>query len=592
VRPYAAPVADIEFVLDDVVNLAGVLDNDRFAHVDRETVGHVLHEVARLAAEVVAPTNRDGDIVGTRWQAGDVVAAPGFASAYRKWVDTGYAAIPFDAEFGGAAFPWLVSIVVQEILGSANLALGLCPMLNQGAVEAIAAHGSPEQCELYLPKMVTGEWTGTMNLTEPQAGSDVGAITTRAERADDVAPGAWRITGEKIFITWGEHDMASNIIHLVLARTPGSPPGTKGISMFIVPKFLPSPDGSAMERNAVTCTGVEHKLGIHGSPTCSMVYDGAIGWLVGSEHSGMRNMFTMMNNARLAVAVQGLSVAERAYQQAVTFARERVQGRPAGTLAEERRTIIDHPDVRRLLMTQRAWIDAMRCLIYSNAAALDMARGDAARDEVESCRWHERAELLIPIAKSISTDLASELTSLAIQVHGGMGYIEETGVAQHYRDARITSIYEGTNGIQAADLVQRKLPIRDGAVVRDLLDEFAEIADLMTKSLALETFAARLSIAIQVARVATTHLLSFNGTDERSLLAASSPYLRMLGTTICGGLLGKAALAALDRNDEFHRAKVDSAVFFGEQILPTVTGLLPAIESNASTLFAVPAHRL
>ena len=331
---------------------------------------------------------------------------------------------------------------------------------------------------MYLPKMLTGEWTGTMNLTEPQAGSDVGAVTTKAEPATDVdaayGADAWRITGQKIFITWGEHDLTDNIVHLVLARTPGSPPGTKGISMFLVPKFLVRPDGSLGERNTAECVSIEHKVGIHGSPTCVMAYEGAIGWLVGGEHEGMRNMFTMMNNARLSVGLQGLAVAERAYQQALQYAQDRTQGRAIGAPAGVSSPIIDHPDVRRMLMTQRAWIDAMRCLVYTNAAALDLA--DAARaagDRDAATSWQERADLLIPLTKGLCTEVVNESTSLALQIHGGMGFVEETGVAQHSRDARIAAIYEGTNGIQAADLVGRKLSMRGGGAIRDLLDEVA-----------------------------------------------------------------------------------------------------------------------
>jgi acyl-CoA dehydrogenase len=473
------------------------------------------------------------------------------------------------------------------------MALSLCPLLTQGAIDAIHAHGSDDQKATFLPKMLTGEWSGTMNLTEPQAGSDVGAVTTKAEPVPDHGDGAWRITGQKIFITWGEQDLTENIVHLVLARTPGSPPGTKGISMFLVPKFFVNADGSLGDRNHVQCVSIEHKLGIHGSPTCVMAYEGAIGWLVGGEREGMRNMFTMMNNARLSVGLEGLCISERAYQQALAYAQERVQGRAAGAPPGAASRIIEHPDVRRMLMTQRAWIDAMRCLVYTNAAALD--RADAAhaeRDEEAARRWQELADLLIPISKALCTDLGNELTSLALQIHGGMGYVEETGAAQHYRDARIAAIYEGTNGIQAADLVGRKVGMRGGAVATDLLDELDERADLLAKVEGLTGFGDRLHEAVAAARSATDHLLTIAASDQRSLLAGSSPYLRLLGTTICGGLLAKAALAAAEHDDDFHRAKLVSARFFGEQILPSVSGLLPAAVAGATDLDALTPAQL
>jgi acyl-CoA dehydrogenase len=501
--------------------------------------------------------------------------------------------MPFDPDYGGAGFPWITAIAVQELFTSANMALSLCPLLTQGAIDAIHAHGSDEQKATYLPKMLTGEWAGTMNLTEPQAGSDVGAVATKATPATDRSDGAYRITGQKIFITWGEQDLTDNIVHLVLARTPGSPPGTKGISMFLVPKFLVNSDGSLGERNTAQCVSIEHKLGIHGSPTCVMAYEGAIGWLVGGERDGMRNMFTMMNNARLSVGLEGLCISERAYQQALAYAQERVQGRAAGAPAGAASHIIEHPDVRRMLMTQRAWIDGMRCLVYTNAAALD--RADAARaggDDESARRWQELADLLIPLSKSLCTDLGNELTSLALQIHGGMGYVEETGAAQHYRDARIAAIYEGTNGIQAADLVGRKLGMRGGAVVTDLLDALDARAGRLEEVDELAAFGARLHEAVAAARAATEHLLAIAGSDPRSLLAGSSPYLRLLGTTVCGGLLAKAALAAVERVDDFHRAKVVSARFFGEQILPTVLGLLPAAVAGAADLDALTPAQL
>ena len=597
VSDYTPPLRDIKFVMDHVADLGSIVASERFGHVDAETIHDVLAEVGRFMAEVVAPTNRDGDTIGAKWQPdGTVVTPPSFKTAYSKWVESGFGAMPFDADYGGADFPWISAIGVQEMLTSANMAFSLCALLTQGAIDAIHAHGSDEQKAVYLPKMLTGEWTGTMNLTEPHAGSDVGAVTSKAEPASGHGEGAWRITGQKIFITWGEHDCAENLIHLVLARTPGSPPGTKGISMFLVPKFLVNADGSLGERNGAQCVSIEHKLGIHGSPTCVMAYEDAIGWLVGGEHEGMRNMFTMMNNARLSVGLQGLSITERAYQQALQYAQDRQQGRAIGAPAGVSSPIIEHPDVRRMLMTQRAWIDAMRCLVYTNAAALD--RATAARaggDSDDALAWQEVADLLIPLSKGVCTDVGNEMTSLAVQVHGGMGYIEETGVAQHYRDARIAAIYEGTNGIQAADLVGRKLAMRGGGVVTDLLDEFDGRAARLVEIDGLGAFGERLREAVGAARQTTAHLVAVGQSDPRSLLSSSGPYLRLLGTTVCGGLLAKAALAVVDGagdDDAFRSAKLTSAKFFGEQILPSVSGLVPAVLAPADDLFALSATQL
>jgi acyl-CoA dehydrogenase len=589
VHEYDPPLRDITFVMEHVAGLDEIVATEAFGHVDVPTIHAVLAEVGRFMADVIAPTNRDGDAVGSRWQPdGSVVAPDSFKPAYSKWVGSGFGAMPFDPTYGGGGFPWITAIAVQEMLTSANMALSLCPLLTQGAIEALTHHGSEAQKATYLPRMLTGEWAGTMNLTEPQAGSDLGAVTTRAEPAPDDGDGAWRITGQKIFITWGEHDLTENIIHLVLARTPGSPPGTKGISMFLVPKFFVNDDGSRGERNAVHCVSIEHKLGIHGSPTCVMAYDGAVGWLVGDERDGMRNMFTMMNNARLSVGLEGLSISERAYQQARAYAHERRQGRAPGAPPGTASPIADHPDVRRMLMTQRAWIDAMRCLVYTNAAALDRAVAARAAGDADSAqRWQERADLLIPLTKGLCTDVGNELTSLALQVHGGMGYVEETGAAQHYRDARIAAIYEGTNGIQAADLVGRKLAMRNGGAVSDLLAEIEAEAGRLASVDGLEAFGATLSDAVTASRRATAHLLSIASNDQRALLAASTPYLRLLGTTVCAGLLAKAALAATARDDGFHRGKVLAAKFFGEQVLPVACGLLASIESGCADLDAI-----
>ncbi len=508
---YVPPLADIGFALRDAADLDAILATERFGHVDADTVFDVLAEVGRFTAEVVAPTNRDGDTIGSRWQTGGtVVAPPSFTSAYRRWVASGYGAMPFDPDFGGGGFPWVAAIAVQEMVTSANMAFSLCPLLTQGAIDAIHVHGSDELKATYLPQMLTGEWTGSMNLTEPQAGSDVGAVATRAVPADDVAPGAWRITGQKIFITWGEHDMADNIVHLVLARTPDSPPGTKGISMFLVPKFLLDPSGAPGERNTATCVSIEHKLGIHGSPTCVMSYDGAVGWLVGGEHDGMANMFTMMNNARLSVGLEGLSIVGACVPAVADLQPGAVAGPGAGCGAGHGES--DHRAPRRAPdADDPAGMDRRdaRARSTTTLSALDMATAARAAGDTDGAgAWQERADLLIPLSKSLCTDVGCELTSLALQIHGGMGYVEETGAAQHFRDARIAPIYEGTNGIQAADLVGRKLGMRSGRVVTDLLDEFARRAGQLAEVDGLERFGVRLGEAVEVTRTATAHLLA------------------------------------------------------------------------------------
>ena len=441
VSDYSAPLDDMRFVLEHVTDLAGLAELPGYEHADPTTVGGILEEAARFFEEQFAPLNRVGDLQHSRRNDdGSVTTPEGFGKAYRRYVEAGWPAVQFPVEYGGGGFPWLVGIAMQEMMTAANMAFSLCPLLTQGAIDMLVHYGDEQQRETYLPKMVTGEWTGTMNLTEPQAGSDVGALTTRAVPADD---GTWRITGQKIFITYGEHDLADNIVHLVLARVPDAPPGTKGISCFIVPKFLVGDDGAIATRNAVECVSIEDKMGINASPTCVMAYEDAVGYLVGEPNQGMRYMFKMMNTARLSVGIEGLAVGDRAYQQAVAYANERVQAANA--------TIVEHPDVRRMLLTMRAYLEALRCVHYLNAESIDLAK--AHPDEAVRTARGELVDVLTPISKGWGTDLGVELTSLALQVHGGMGYVEETGVAQHYRDIRIAPIYEGTNGIQAIDLV-------------------------------------------------------------------------------------------------------------------------------------------
>ncbi len=444
---YAPPVEEMLTMLFDVHG---------FAHpdIDRETAKSILEEAAKLASEVLAPLNHPGDKAGAKFDSGTVTTAPGFKEAYRQYCAGGWNAVPFDPEYGGQGLPWGLAFCIQEMWQGANMSFGLCPLLNQGAVEAISLHGSPEQKSKYLPKLISGEWTGTMNLTESQAGSDLGLIRTKAEKQAD---GTYKVTGQKIFITYGEHDMAENIIHLVLARTLDAPPDVKGISLFIVPKVMD--DGS---RNTVRCIGLEHKLGIHASPTCTMEFEGAVGTLIGQENMGLKYMFTMMNNARLSVGLQGVAIAERAYQKAYAYAHQRVQGKSPVT--GERVVIAEHADVRRMLQEMKNQITAGRGMTLEAAVALDQA---AAGDEDA----RKKVELLTPIVKAWCTDMACEVTSTALQVFGGMGYIEETGIAQLFRDARILPIYEGTNGIQAADLVFRKIIHDEGRTAKLFLEK-------------------------------------------------------------------------------------------------------------------------
>ena len=592
---YSPPLDDMKFALKEVVDVESLSELPAFNEVGLEALDSLLDEASRFFNEVISPTNRTGDLEGSVLKNDGSVSTPtGFREAYAQYVDAGWGAISFDPEYGGGGFPWLVGIAITEMLTAANMALSLNPMLTQGSIHALTAHGSQEQKLAWLPKLITGEWAGTMNLTEPQAGSDVGALTTKAEAQED---GTYKITGQKIYITWGEHDLTENIIHLVLARTPDAPPGTRGISLFIVPKFVVNDDGSIGQENDIKCLSIEHKLGIHASPTCVLQFGdngGATGYIVGEENSGMRYMFTMMNQARLAVGLEGLAVADRAYQQALDYALERMQGRRADTPKGESVPIIDHPDVRRMLMTMKAYIEAMRCMIYLNAKSIDIAHHHP--DQDERTRGSELTDLLTPLSKSWCTDLGNELTSLGIQIHGGMGFVEETGAAQHYRDIRIAGIYEGTNGIQAIDLVGRKLSMRKGDVVRELLLEINETASEL-HSADLEGIGRPLEDAVQDMQAATEWLIENGGASTDDGLAGATPYLRMFGTTVGGWLLAKSALQAKKQVDEgndsaFLHAKIETATFFAEQLLPQVSGLLPAAVSGAHSLYAIKPERL
>ena len=593
---YAPPLDDMKFTLKEVVDVDSLESFPSFSDVGLDSLDDLLEEAGRFFSQVISPTNRVGDLQGSSLNPdGSVTTPDGFIEAYSQYVEAGWGAISFDPEYGGGGFPWLVGIAVTEMLTAANMALSLNPMLTQGSIHALSAHGDASQKVKWLPKLITGEWAGTMNLTEPQAGSDVGALTSKAVPQED---GSYLITGQKIYITWGEHDLTDNIIHLVLARTPDAPPGTKGISLFIVPKYLLNGDGTIGEPNDVKCISLEHKLGIHASPTCVLQFGdngGARGYLVGDENSGMRYMFTMMNQARLAVGLEGLAVADRAYQQALEYALERRQGRRSDTPKGESALIIEHPDVRRMLMTMKAYIEAMRCLIYLNAKAIDIAQNHP--DESERQRSEELTNLLTPLSKGWCTDLGNELASLGIQIHGGMGFVEETGAAQHYRDIRIAGIYEGTNGIQAIDLVGRKLSMRNGDVVNELL---AEIDDTVSSLLDnnLNEIGSALQQANESLREASAWLLESGGGGSDEGLAGATPYLRMFGTTVGGWLMAKSALRAQSllsgdpENRDFLEAKIETATFYAQQLLPQVSGLLSSTISGAHSLFAIDSNTL
>ncbi len=528
---YHAPLEDLRFVLDQVVDMAGIAELPGYQEATPDLVAAVLEEAGKMAGELLGPLNHPGDRQGAVYENGVVRTPDGFRDAYRQYVESGWNALPFQPDYGGQGLPWTLAMALQEIWDAANMGFALCPILNQGAVELLQAHASEAQKARYLPKMVSGEWTGTMNLTEPQAGSDVGALRARAEPAGD----HYLITGQKIFITYGEHDFTDNIIHLVLARTPDAPAGTRGISLFIVPKVLVNDDGSPGPRNDLRCVSIEHKLGINASPTAVMAYgdgEGAVGFLIGEECQGMAAMFTMMNNARLAVGVQGVAIAERAYQQALAYARERRQGRAIG--APETATtaaIIQHPDLRRLLMTMKAKTEAARALAYLAAASLD--RASAAPDSAERLAANTRFALLTPLTKAWCTAVGCEVADLGIQVHGGMGFIEETGAAQHFRDARIAPIYEGTNGIQAIDLVTRKLPLGEGRVVRAHIASLRDIIAGTGASNVTEfgDTAVCLEAAVTALDEATSYLLGKLGHDVTAVLAGASAYTRLFGMT-------------------------------------------------------------
>ncbi len=585
---YQAPLADIAFALKHGTTLETAMSENLFGDVTLEDIDAVIGEAGRFASEEIAPLNRIGDTFGTPFKDGAVTTAPGWKEAYRDWRLGGWNAVTAPADWGGQALPQIVNAACTEMWHAASAGFANGPMLTMAAIDALHAHGSAALQKAYLEKLVSGEWMGTMQLTEPQAGSDVGALRTRAERAGD---GSYRLFGQKIFITYGEHDFTDNIIHFVLARLPDAPAGTRGISLFLVPKFLLKPDGSLGTRNDIRAHSIEHKLGIHGSPTCTMILgdkDGAVGFLIGEENAGMACMFTMMNRARLAVGLQGVGLAERATQQALAYARDRKQGREPGMKASESAPIIAHPDVKRMLLTMRAMTQAARAICYATALAID--RGERTSDAAARALAQNEASLLTPVTKAFSTDVANEVASLGIQVHGGMGFIEETGAAQHFRDARIASIYEGTNGIQAIDLVTRKLPLAKGAAVAAHIESLRTIVKSVSASNdpAFGWTAVRLGDAVESLAQATEWLLSQLDKEPEAALAGATPYLRLFGLATGGCLLAKQALAAIRLNAE-PAARVAITRFFAENCVVNSGALERTVVEGAPSLLGADA---
>ncbi len=583
---YTAPLDDIRFALGKVAGLDDVLALEGFEEVTPDLVDAVLDEAGKFASGVLAPLLRVGDTEGARLENGVVRMPQGFTEAYKAYVDGGWNGPVFDPERGGQGLPWLVGTVLNEIWGSANLGFSLGPLLTQGAVELLQVHGSPEQKEKFLEAMITGRWTGTMNLTEPQAGSDVGALRTKAVKEGD----HYRISGQKIYISYGDHEMTENIVHLVLARTNGAPDGIKGISLFIVPKFLVNEDGSLGQRNDLRAASLEHKLGIHASPTAVMLYgenEGAVGYLIGEECRGIEYMFTMMNNARLGVGLQGLSVAERAYQQAVAFAKERVQMRDAVAGSSGPVTIIHHPDVRRMLLRMRAQTEAMRCLAYTAAAGLDLAKHLPDPEARKTAQ--RRVDLLIPIVKAWSTDVGLEVASTNIQVHGGMGFIEETGAAQHLRDVRIASIYEGTNGIQSIDLVGRKLGRDGGEAMAALAAEIAETVEALHGHDDADLAAIQEPLAEGLAALerTTRWMVERLGQQPGEALAGATSYMRMAGYVVGGWLMARSALATVEESGAFAEQKRKTARFFAEQLIPEGTAMERPVTAGGALVVAI-----
>jgi acyl-CoA dehydrogenase len=592
---YQAPVTDIRFVMDQLADFDAISTLPGFEEATADVAEAILEEGGRFAAEVIAPLNVVGDKAGCQRSLDGAVTTPaGWQEAYRQFCEGGWNGIGSPVGYGGQGLPGVLSMAVKELATSANLSFSLGPLLTAGAIEAINRCADDELKQIYLPKLVSGEWTGTMNLTEPQAGSDLALLRAKAEPVDD---GSYRISGQKIFITYGEHDLAENIIHLVLARLPDAPPGVKGISLFVVPKFLVNADGSLGTRNDVQCASIEHKLGIHASPTCVMVYGeqgGAVGYLMGKPHRGLEYMFIMMNEARLGVGLQGVAIGERAYQQALGYAKERIQGRDAVT-GKDGVTIIHHPEIKRTLLSMRSRVEAARSLAYLTASWLDWAH---AHPEAETRqRYLFQAEFLIPIVKGWATEMGVDVASLGIQVHGGMGFIEETGAAQHLRDARITTIYEGTTGIQANDLVFRKLLRDEGATARLL---FAQVQAVATECGAsgnesIRTIGLKLAVAAEALSRTTLWIAGQLRKDVAGALTGAVPYLYLAGTVLGGWQMAKAALAAEKLSGQgdgryapaFLKAKVATALFFAQHQLPLAAAYAEEVTQGGASVTAL-----
>ena len=575
---YCAPLKDIRFVMQELAGMEQVVALPGCEEATPDVVDAILEEAARFSAEVLSPLNRIGDTNGAKWKDTVVTTTPGFKEAYRQFVDNGWNGLGCDPEFGGQGLPRLLSTAVSEMWKASNHAFSLCPMLTQGAIEALMIAGTDEQKAAYLPNLVSGEWTGTMNLTEPSAGSDLAAVRSRAVPVGD---GTFKIFGQKIFITYGEHDMADNIVHLVLARTPTAPEGVKGISLFVVPKFLLKADGTPGERNDAYCVSIEHKLGIHGSPTAVLAFGdngGAIGTLVGEENRGLEYMFIMMNAARFNVGLEGLGDAERAYQRAVAYARDRVQGPELGVRGGPKVAIIKHPDVRRMLMSMRARTEAMRALAYVTATAQDNAHSNP--DEVARKQGQAFAELMIPVVKGWSTESAIDIASLGVQVHGGMGYIEETGAAQHLRDARITTIYEGTTAIQANDLIGRKIAREKGVTINAIIADMRAAAAQLDGE--LSSIGARQNVAVDALEKAVFWIVENFSSEPKATHAGAVPFLHLLGITAGGWQMGRAAVIARAKiaagdTDQFWSAKLATTRFFADHFLTQVPGLAESV---------------
>ncbi len=584
---YAAPLKDMKFVLNELAGLAEVAKLPGYAEATPDTVDAILEEAGKFASGVLDPINHSGDQEGSKWTESGVKTPKGFREAYKQYIEGGWASLPFEHEWGGQGLPKLVATAVEETLTSSNMSFSLCPLLTQGAIHALELCGSDALKKTFMGKMIAGEWTGTMNLTEPQAGSDLALVRSRAVPKGD----HYLISGQKIFITYGDHDLTDNIVHLVLARTPDAPEGVKGISLFVVPKFLVKPDGSLGERNRAQCASIEHKLGIHASPTAVMVFDNAVGYLVGEENKGLSYMFVMMNAARFSVGLEGVAIAERAFQRALAYARDRVQGKEL--TGGKTVPIIHHPDVRRMLMLMKSQTEATRALAYVVAGAMDTA----ARHPDKDIRARNQAfvELMIPVVKGWSTETGIDVASLGVQVHGGMGFVEETGAAQHLRDARITTIYEGTTGIQANDLMGRKIAREGGATVKGWLGMLAQFDGELAKSKSADVQALRTALAAGAKGVAqcVDYVLATAGKDPNAAFSGAVPFLKLMGITAGGWQMARAALIAEKQlasgsgEGKFLSAKIATARFYADHVLSQAPGLATTVTAGAAAVMAL-----